>query len=373
MILFAQMAADVKDGRKARGWCLTYNVGVKKQECSDEDFKAGCEEIGRSVTKITADTAVQHFVCQLESAPDTGMLHVQAYVGFYNARRFSTVQFWCGQVGFPGAHLEIRRGTPQQAWDYCTKADSRAAGPWEHGNRPVGSGDRSDLKSFISDASKLKTGQLALADLQDTHPSIEARYTKYFDRVVARSTPSRDFQTYCAVFYGDSGTGKSFSARKWCEERKLTVYHLRLPETRTAQLFFERYAGEPVVIVDEMGPNRMSLQEFNSLIDSHPHLVNVKGASAPFLSHLIIFTSNIPPDDWFTADERLRQTVRRRINWCVRYRYHPDHKPDGMFSNGDEVLANVQVDTLKDDTHIEQWAEEAHVKSALSAPPVRDA
>ena len=30
-------------------------------------------------------------------------------------------------------HLEIRRGTQQQARDYCQKHDTRVDGPWEYG------------------------------------------------------------------------------------------------------------------------------------------------------------------------------------------------------------------------------------------------
>lgn len=360
------------DGRKVRAWCLTFNVGLKAQELSEDgsELKAGGESIEDAVRLISRDTAVQRFICQLEQAPDTGMLHVQGYVEFYHARRLDTVRAWCRNVGFVGAHLEQRRGTAIQAWDYCQKVESRVLGPYVHGDVPTGQGQRSDLKSFLADAAKLRTAELKLTDLQETHYSIEARHTKYFDRVVGRSQAGRSSQTYCWVLYGDSGTGKSRMARQFCEDFKLTPYFLRLPETQTGQLFFERYEGEPVVIVDEMGPNRMRLAEFNSLIDCRPHLVNVKGASAQFLSRLVIFTSNFHPDDWFVkadGSDVLRQTVRRRVNWLLEFSFHPDHRPDRTFSNTEEVYTHAVVTTKKDDTLITQWAEDHDANTR--APP----
>lgn len=368
------LTKPVVDGRKVRGWCITYNIGIRKQDCSDDDIKSGVAAVEETVRRIAADTAVQRFICQLEAAPDTGMLHVQGFVHFQHARRLSTVRHWCATVDLRGAHLEPLRGTPQQAWDYCQKDDTRVAGPFIHGDRPGGQGERKDLKSFVADAAKLRTGELKLADLQEAHYSVEARHTKYFDRVVGRNEPARDFQTYCAVFFGDSGTGKSRMARAFCEDFKLgSPYYLRLPETKAAQLFWERYQYEPVVIVDEMGPNRMTLAEFNSLIDCRPHLVNVKGASAPFLSRLIIFTSNFHPDDWFVTkdgDDRLRQTVRRRINWMIEFSYHPDHRPDRTFSNDRDVWEHAVQSEKKNDSLIEQWAEDFHANNCVNLPAV---
>lgn len=349
------------DGRKVRGWCFTYQLGVRLGDCSEADLKAGEAAIRKSVAGVVADTAVARCALQVEAAPDTGALHVQGYVEFQHARRFSTVAHWCAVHGFPRAHLEPRRGTPQQAWDYCVKDSTRVLGPFLHGDAPLGQGERTDLTAFHTDAKALSTGEVTLADLQETHFKVEARYTRYFDRRVARHTPRRELPTYCAVYYGDAGTGKSYAVRDFIRRYGLSSYYLRLPEHKQAQLFFDGYEGEQVVVVDEMGPNRMSVHEFNSLVDTRPHKVNIKGqAFIEFRSRLIIFTSNFPPDDWFSDDERIRLSVRRRINSLFCYSYHPDFRPDRTFSNADSVWENAIVDVKKDDSLIEQWAEEAN-------------
>lgn len=71
----------------------------------------------------------RYIICQLEKAPETGALHMQAYVVFNNALAMKGVKTIFGER----AHVEIARGTAKQNIDYCSKTDSRVAGPWEHG------------------------------------------------------------------------------------------------------------------------------------------------------------------------------------------------------------------------------------------------
>lgn len=347
MVLSSQLS-DQKDVGRARAWCFTFNLGITRDQADLDTGKLWVEGIVAS-KQISSNKAVARFICQLEAAPTTGMLHLQGFVQFYHARTMSAVRDWLVLCHWKNAHIEKSRGTPLQAWDYCQKEDTRVLGPWTHGDRPAGAGARADLAAFVKDAALLSSGDVKLSELQDTHFSIEARHMRYFDRVVARARPKRDFQTACVVFYGDSGTGKSHIARALCARAETEPYYLRLPETKTAQLFWEQYNSEEVVIVDEMGPGKMQYGEFNSIIDKRPHLVNVKGASAPFLSLLVIFTSNHHPDMWFTDDERIRQTVRRRINLLCRFTHDPDHLPNSTFSNVDEVRENAEIVTVKDD------------------------
>lgn len=51
-----------------------------------------------------------------ETCPTTGREHLQGYVSFANAR---SLAWWKNQ--FPGAHVEPRRGSEEQAVAYCRK------------------------------------------------------------------------------------------------------------------------------------------------------------------------------------------------------------------------------------------------------------
>lgn len=76
---------------------------------------------------------------QKECCPDTGRNHYQGYCQFNNPCRFGKIK---EILKCESAHLEKTKGTPQQAWDYCCKEESRIDGPWTYGDRPKGAGAR---------------------------------------------------------------------------------------------------------------------------------------------------------------------------------------------------------------------------------------
>lgn len=87
---------------------------------------------------------------QLEKGTHT---HVQAFVIFENRQFFQTLQ-----LALPGAHFEVMKGTYRQNNVYCTKEESRIAGPWVHGNEPpeatwdnkIGQGHRTDMDDWYT-------------------------------------------------------------------------------------------------------------------------------------------------------------------------------------------------------------------------------
>ncbi len=95
--------------QQSRSWCIT--------SFNTEGFK----------DRIEAQPKIKYAVWQLERCPDTGRLHVQAYVEWKAGIRLAAAK---RQIGDAQAHLEVRRGTREQARDYCTKEESRVEGPW---------------------------------------------------------------------------------------------------------------------------------------------------------------------------------------------------------------------------------------------------
>jgi len=89
-------------GTKARNWTVTWNS--KKVA----DFMA------------KQNDQTRYLCAQGELAPLTGQPHVQGFIQYINAKNFSYVKNM-----FPGAHLEIARGTGVENKEYCSKPDSR--------------------------------------------------------------------------------------------------------------------------------------------------------------------------------------------------------------------------------------------------------
>jgi len=112
---------------KSRNWCFT-------------DWEKPREEAeGLSVVK--------YFIYQLEVTPSTNREHYQGYVEFKHAVTMARAK---QALLSPRSHLEIRRGSQQQAVDYCRKKESRKEGtiPYEWGDLRNAQGHRSDLDAI---------------------------------------------------------------------------------------------------------------------------------------------------------------------------------------------------------------------------------
>lgn len=82
---------------------------------------------------------VRYGVYQREKG-EQGTEHFQGYAEFHKTQRFSALKKW-----LPTAHFEPRKGTRDQARNYCMKEDTRVDGPWEYGTWATQQGKRTDL------------------------------------------------------------------------------------------------------------------------------------------------------------------------------------------------------------------------------------
>ena len=71
------------------------------------------------------DNYVRYGIAQREVCPDTEREHVQFYIEFTRPVRMAHVK---RIVADPAAHLEQRRGTRDQARQYCSKEETRKPG-----------------------------------------------------------------------------------------------------------------------------------------------------------------------------------------------------------------------------------------------------
>jgi len=106
-------------GTRFRGFLVTFNetVGITPQNWGDFGSVAfGSAEYGiRQWERVAHD-------------------HIQAFLYYRNARTIDAVR----KDFLPAhPHIEPMRGTVDQAIAYCSKEESRVAGPLEHGLRPA--------------------------------------------------------------------------------------------------------------------------------------------------------------------------------------------------------------------------------------------
>lgn len=244
---------------------------------------------------------VSYAIWQLEESPRTGQLHVQGYIEFSSPQRRSAAQ---RAFGDRHAHCELRRGTAQQAADYCRKPESRVLPGEEIGTISQGQGHRSDL----AEVQALLDQGVAPAQVARTHFATWTRYYRAFDRYWLDHQAPRDWQMEVRVYYGCPGSGKTHRAHDETGKRAYVLCH------SNGGAWFDGYAGQPDVIVDDFY-GWLPWSFLLALLDKYPMRVPTKGGHLPFNSRRIIFTSNVHPNTWYDHSNPHMQwrALERRI------------------------------------------------------------
>lgn len=238
---------------------------------------------------------VTYAVCQREVAPGTGRRHLQGYSAF--SRQVSMKQLK-EMLGDGAAHLEVARGSPEEASDYCKKEASRDPGP-DSGPftcgvlaNVSGQGRRMDLEKLKVDLDK----GAELKDIAGAHFSAFLRYCRSIKeyRELTFNAAPRAFQTNCIVYWGPPGSGKTRSAT-WYDTSENTFW---LPRARSGAAWWDGYQGQRTVILDEFY-GWLQRDVVQRLIDRTPLRVEVKGGSINFRARTVIFTSNTDPSRWW--------------------------------------------------------------------------
>ena len=237
---------------------------------------------------------------------ESGTPHYQGYFRFKSRRSFRAVLGIFRHKGLTGIHVEPRRGTIEQAIEYCTRESKRdiESNPEivEYGDRPVGSGVRTDLRSVIQ---AVKEGRTA-RQLFDDHPETYIKYARGIDRARFVFEQARDFKTEIRWYYGGTGTGKTRLASD--EAGNVDVYW-----KSGANKWWDGYEGQAHVVIDDF---RCDLCPFHCLLrlfDRYPCMVEGKGTSMQFRSKIIWVTAPHRPEVMWKkrCAEDINQLLRR--------------------------------------------------------------
>jgi len=259
-----------------------------------------------------------YLVYQLEQGA-TGTVHWQGYVVFESRKRLSYLKRF-----LPRAHLEIRRGTHEQARDYCmmpTKEDGAVAltdpivlGCERDVIRTSGSGTRTDLLR-IQDMVNEGASTMEIAD---NHFPTWVTCHRAIDRYILMKAPKRRWVPEVYVFFGVPGTGKSALVHEMCGDD----LYSKPPGSK----WFDGYFGQHDVFIDEFNGwwPEFGFDELLQVTDRYPLMVPTKGGFANFAPKRVFIASNYDPCEWFPT--RLWTALDRRIT-CIAEFQVPDQPP----------------------------------------------
>lgn len=261
-----------------------------------------------------ADSGVAKYICWQPERGESGTDHLQGYVEF---RTPSSVSSATRNLG-GRAHVETRRGTQAQAIEYCSKPGGTGEFQ-EFGERGPGQGSRTDLTAVKG---LIDAGGTTL-QVADEHFGVWCKYYNAFATYAALRTPSRSEKTKGIYLFGESGSGKSYSAYEHAVRSAGAPQHVFSTSfVRGQTAWFDGYDPRQhrAVIIDDFSscvPFRFLLR----LIDQYPMRVPVKGGTRVFTADLVIVTSNLDLSGQYSnvTDIYSRMALERRFEVIVRF------------------------------------------------------
>lgn len=259
-----------------RNWVFTLNNWTDGDLCAARGLGCSFGVIGKEVG-------------------EGGTPHLQGYVRFTNPVRLSALH-----TALPRAHWEPRRGTHEQARDYCRKD-----GDFDQWGTEPASKEEKARRSREAIAARWDA---AKAGRFEELPPEHIRVYEYIHRKQLVSGDRDDL--FNLWIYGPSGCGKSSMVRR----HYAGFYDKRINK------WWDNYDGQQVVLLDDVDPSHEFIcYDLKRWSDHYAFPVEVKGGSLPPIRpSVVIVTSQFRIQDVFPKHEDAAAIHRRflTVSWC---------------------------------------------------------
>ena len=258
---------------------------------------------------------VNYLVYQQEICPNTQRLHYQGYMEFNCQLALSTIKdkVFKDQT----VHVEARRGTQDQAVDYCIDGGKRAPGtePTHWGTKH----EQGTRRGFSMVVRAIDSGA-SLDQVSRDHPDVVAHAMQWtrqlFVHASARAIPHwRSVAVY--VLWGTPGSGKT--RRVYHANDPSDVYHRGEPG-QFNKLWWCGYEQQRVLLIDDFyGSGTIGWNETLNILDGHRLRLEIKGGHTWAAWETVYITSNVHPSDWYKSEtnEEKRMALYRRLTHII--------------------------------------------------------
>lgn len=311
----------------AKNWCFTWYPPMTTANIPDLDADDVCPVTHVLRPKLHPEMSA---ICaQLETCPRTGRLHWQGYCEMHNRVQLAQMKEVIGNT----AHLEVRRGSQEQAKAYTRKVESGIAGTWFE----KGVWHNPDAASMLAHCIQLirdgKTLSFIIANYPATWACYHNAFSKAYRAFGERPPPFRSVICFC--FYGETGAGKSrwvtairpHGYRKNCQNKWWCG--LNNPE-RHRTLILEEFYGQFLPA------------EMLQILDGYPMRLEIKGGDEDSWWEEVLVTSNVHPAQWWAKSENIPNAVRLAIERRLPFNHVFDLSPvQGVLPNPKDIVRRM--------------------------------
>lgn len=255
---------------------------------------------------------------------ESGNPHLQGYVEWKRPKEWKTLKNL-----HPRIHWEARKGSQEQAINYCRKGaqthdEWKAAGTngpnfgkdaqlYERGDRAE-PGKRTDLE----DVGSMALAGVPIAEIAAKHPVQMILYGKGIEKLIESQYKPRAAAPYVEWRWGPSGRGKS---------EEPAIRHKDSYYIKDATMWWPSYTQQEAIIIDDFD-GKWPFRDLLRLLDQYPYQGQTKGGYIHINSPYIYITCEYPPEHFWgltstsvggNANEL--EQIRRRIDKVVECKY----------------------------------------------------
>lgn len=288
-----------------------------------------------------------------EVAPTTGEHHVQGYLEVTKGLQWTYETFktflnkgntWKGQ----SLWVKASKGSALENVKYTHKPEN--VGRWELTKgefRNYGQGRSAAMakvKTMLDTGATMK--QVYSAEFEES-----AKHYRFFKEYRLVMTKPRSWPMVVFYIHGPSGSGKSSIIERFWPLGDDT-YWLTVPKAGQ-NVWWDGYDGQSTVVIDDwkpgyFGPGHVLFMQ--RLVDRYPFKVPVHGGLVEFVSKVIVFTSNTPPDridsveysgyEWDISNPLYHRVYLRENPWhLVQIGLYPQPNPTYLSSSSAPAVA----------------------------------
>lgn len=264
------------------------------------------------------------YICFGKEIGESGTRHLQGFIRFRTEKSQKQCREVLKLLDPRPAHVEIMRGTFEQAIEYCKKGGDY----FEWGTAPMSQKQKGDASKEIWSDVIDKCKKNDIQGLIDNYPKIYVTCHSQITSIISKSTSCIDDLKEHQVFwlYGQSGSGKSYLPRNL----GYPVYNKGINK------WWDQFdqSGDVITIIDDVDKKfvvdwQMYLKQWNDL---YYFLAETKNGTRRIRPRWIFITSQFTIQECCGGDDKLYAAFSRR---CAFHEITP--------ANRDVVRAGIKA------------------------------